>query len=766
MIRRFPSLYLLVFVTIGILLADRWNVSPYLSLSLAAIALAGAIWFWRCYRVAVAIVLLGVSFATISAFYFSLRLTPSGPNHLARIISEPTLCQVYGQVSDWPELKPGRTEIVIALDSLQMVRSTVAVSRPTDGALLLKVTDTTTALQRGDRVSFVARLYPVMSRDQGGFDYGRFLNLKGIFAQAFLPTLLNVQVDKRPAIGYLAVVDGVRTWIRSVLEKQLSPTGSALARGFLIGETRDIPPDIYGMFRDSGTLHLLAVSGSNVALVLLFFIWVMRPFWLKPGVRAFVLLTIIILFAGLSYGDPSVMRASIMAGLVLGARQLGRSYDLNNIVAVTALIILLVDPTQLFDVGFQLSFITAWGLIFAVPPLAAQFKRYDDRLWYRGLLLPFIVVLVAQVCSTPIIAYYFDRIPIVSLFANLIIVPLVSIAVLGILILLIAHLIWPLLGAFVGSLVNLLLVGVVGLLTLMGGEQIPILETGSLVEGGIGQILCLVAYIVIVLLVWSFQNRVARRMLVWVLLIIINTSLVWAAFVSPRGDQASIECHSIPGGLAVIVRTNDQARPDLIITGLTKRDYAVDEKIIIPLLHERDVDALNGVFVLSADFDVLDDLLRVCRAFQARSLYVPKKMSPSLIDAWNDADLADIILDINYFTGQNTGIDRPGYDLSDDMIRVTFAHTRVDVVNQLSSSHFQPVADTSSALLIIGSRWTPAAHDWIRLHQIGYHQIICARFEQPESDLWPDSELDPDNAPPDYLIDLYRTGYARLKLPF
>ena len=146
-------------------------------------------------------------------------------------------------------------------------------------------------------------------------------------------------------------------------------------------------------------------------------------------------------------------------------------------------------------------------------------------------------------------------------------------------------------------------------------------------------------------------------------------------------------------------------------------------------------------------------------------MYVPEKLAPSLADVRRDPELADVILDLRYFTGQNAGVDRPGYDLSDDLIRVNFGHTRVDVVNKLSGNRFQPVADTSSALLVIGSRWTPAAHDWIRLHQIGYRQIICARFEQLESDLWPDSELDPDNVPPDYLTDLYRTGFVRLNLP-
>ncbi len=766
MIKRFPSLYFLGFVITGIVLADKLGVSPYLSLSLAAIAFFGAIWSWRRKKLPAAILLLGIFFTLLSAFHYCLRMSPSGPNHLTRLVTEPTLYQVYGRVADWPELRPGRTEIVIALDSLETSGGSVANRRPADGAVLLKVTDTTTALQRGDRVSFVARLYPVVPRDQGGFDYGRFLNLKGVFAQAYLPTLLSVCVDRRPAVGLLAAVDGVRTWIRSAMEEHLSPTGSALARGFLIGETRDIPPDIYGMFRDSGTLHVLAVSGSNVALVLLFFIWVLRPFWLKPNTRAIVLLVVIALFAGLSYGDPSVIRASIMAALVLGARQLRRSYDLNNIVAATALIVLLAEPTQLYDVGFQLSFVTAWGLIFVVPPLAARFERYHDTLWYRWLYLPVIVVFVAQVCSTPIIAYYFDRIPTISLFANLIIVPLVSGAVLGILALIVAHLIWPLLGAFVGSLVNQLLDAVVYLLIGMGGDHIPVIETGALVEGGLGQLVCLVAYLVVVLMVLSSQNRVARRLVVWLLLITLNAGLVWGALIAPAADQGSIECHSIPGGVAVIVRHSALARPDLVLTGLTAREYAIDERILVPLLNERGVDALGAVFLQSADFDALDDLIRTCYAFQTRSLYVPEELEASLTDVRSDPILADVALDVNFFSGPDPGSGQSGYNLSTDLVRVNYGHNRIDIVSRLSSKNFYQADDRTPAVLIVGSKWNPAATDWIRLHRVGYRRIICSRVEQTESTLWPDRELDPDNVPPDYLVDLFHDGFVRLNLPF
>ena len=386
MVRNYPSVFVLVLVVIGIVAADWLVLSPYWLLPAAVVFFMAAAYAVSRQRRSTGIALMGLTFCFVSAFQFGLKYNQAGPGDLRTLLKEPILGRVFGRVSDWPRLKPGRTEIVVDLDSLERSDQVGVDRRRVDGSLLLKVSDTTTALQRGDRVSFRARLYPVRERRRAGFDYGRYLNLKGIGAVAYLPTLLSVEVDRRPALGFYAVVDYLRSAVRGSLDRNLSEQAAGLARGFLIGETRDIPPDIYGMFRDSGTLHLLAVSGSNVALVIFFLIWLMRPFWFSPPVRSAILLTVIVIFAGLSYGDPSVVRASIMATLVIGARLLGRTYDLNNIIAATALVILLIEPAQLFDVGFQLSFATAWGLIFITPRLTPLFKRFHDRRWYRWLV--------------------------------------------------------------------------------------------------------------------------------------------------------------------------------------------------------------------------------------------------------------------------------------------------------------------------------------------------------------------------------------------
>ena len=211
MIKAHPSLFLLSFVVIGILLGDFLVVSTLLCLMAATLATGLAIMFFLKHRRSGAALLAGCALGLVTAVNFGLQLRGLGPNHLSNALREPTLCQVCGRVSDWPDLKQGRTEIEIRIDSLTPVDQPGQIFREVGGRLLLKITDTTTALQRGDRVAFRARVYPVRRDDRQAFGYGRYLNLRGVFAQAFLPTVLNVQIDRRPAVGFWPMVDWVRT---------------------------------------------------------------------------------------------------------------------------------------------------------------------------------------------------------------------------------------------------------------------------------------------------------------------------------------------------------------------------------------------------------------------------------------------------------------------------------------------------------------------------------------------------------------------------
>jgi competence protein ComEC len=761
-IKAYPSLFLLLFVVAGILLSDGVYLSPLIGLGVASVAAGLAVMTFLRGHQAAAALLAGSALGLVAAVNFGLQFHGVGPNHLNNILREPTLCQVYGQVADWPDLKQNRTEIDIQIDSLRPTVLTGRTFHEVGGRLLLKVSDITTALQRGDRIAFQARLYPVRLEEREDFDYGRYLNLRGIFAQTFLPTVLNIQVDRRPELGYWPLVDRVRSIVCESLQRNLGPETSALARGFLIGETRDIPADVYARFRDSGTLHLLAVSGANVALVLLFSLWVMRPFWLGPTSRAVALLVIIIVFTGVSYGDPSVVRASLMAALVLGARLLGRTYDLNNIIAVTALAILMVQPTELFDIGFQLSFVTAWGLVFFVPRIGEALGAVSQRSWYRWLAMPVLASVVAQIVSTPLILLYFQRFPLISLVANLVIVPIVSVGVIAAMVLLVADLIWPILGMLVGSLVDLWLRGVLAALHFFGGAGAPVWKSDFLARSDWGPWLTGLFYLALVLLVVSLLRRWARRTLIVLTVIAANVALATGIAASLQERKIDVRIERVPGGLAVLTSPDQSYPAELIVTGLSRSTGSSGGAIIGSLLARAGITHLHRLIVLGADYDAVRDILRLARELQVDSVYVRHDLDRIVGDIQVRGDSTVFGGPLLFFGDVKPQVTGSGCYLGGDGVSLVRGALRVEIVARSGSALPTDLSPGNDNVLVIGSRWKPKAEEWIRLRRAGYDQIICADFEQPEQTTWPDTELDPDAVPPDYIVDLSRTGAARL----
>ncbi|MDH4034178.1 MAG: ComEC family competence protein, partial [candidate division Zixibacteria bacterium] len=576
MIRKYPAVFLVPFIIVGIIGADlcRWPSEWFLLASLVLCLVALAV--MRSHRTA-ATILFGLLLTCFSAFHYGIRYYDTGPTHLANHFQDGNRYRIYGQVSDWPDLKSFGTEIKIAVDSIEQDRMQVV-----HGSMMLKVSDSSTSLAWGDRIEFQGRIYSLKGGESPtGFDYRRYLNLRGVSALVYLPNLNNVRVDTRGRPWLLSWVDALRLEILSSFQDNLEPSPSALAAGFLIGETRNIPPEVYQRFRDSGTLHLLAVSGSNVALVVAFMMLVLRPFGLSRRRRAIVLLAFVLMFAALSYGEPSVIRASIMAALVITAALVQRRYDLNNLIAVAAMAILLYDPAQFFNVGFQLSFVVAWGLIFIMPRLHERFTGFHGRGWYRWLVFPVLLALTAQLCAAPLTAFYFHRVPLISPIANLVIVPLVSLAVVGSLCLLLADLILPLLGAFVGSLLNLLLILILKLLAVFGGEQSQVWEVSEP-----SWLLAVAVYFALVLGAMALTKRSARRWLLIGLLLLANVGLV--AQIDPTPKGGSLELFTVPGGVAALYRQVGNQNGDLVITGLRRKPYPIDAKVLAPALTAMD----------------------------------------------------------------------------------------------------------------------------------------------------------------------------------
>ncbi len=207
------------------------------------------------------------------------------------------------------------------------------------------------------------------------------------------------------------------------------PEASLLA-GILLGIEARIPEAVDQAFRDTGTSHIIAISGFNFAIVAgLFSSLFTRLLGRWRGMLAAFLA--IALYALLAGANAAVVRAAIMGGMSVFALQLGRRQQGVNTLLIVAAVMALADPNVLWDVGFQLSFTATLGLVLYAQPLQEWFVNWAGRYLpeerVQRLAGPvgeyFLFTLAAQLTTLPVIVYHFQRLSLVSLIANPLILP-------------------------------------------------------------------------------------------------------------------------------------------------------------------------------------------------------------------------------------------------------------------------------------------------------------------------------------------------------
>lgn len=210
----------------------------------------------------------------------------------------------------------------------------------------------------------------------------------------------------------------LRTKIEDRINRILPEPQASLLAGILLGKKRTLPEELLEKFNRTSTTHILVVSGYNItiigAVIIGFLNWLTLPrkysFWLAIlGIIGFVWLV------GFT---PPVIRAAIMGILVLIAIRMGRIYNITNALLLTAVLMLLHDPFQLFhNISFQLSFSATIGIVYLYP----RFQKLGEILG---------TTLSAQLAVFPFIAYYFGQISLIAPIANLLVLPVIPVAML------------------------------------------------------------------------------------------------------------------------------------------------------------------------------------------------------------------------------------------------------------------------------------------------------------------------------------------------
>jgi len=529
---------------------------------------------------------------------------PLPADHIARVAFGPRV-SVEGRLAEEPvRWSADRTRLLIDLDGLRDGLDLRTVS----GRIQVTLYGETPPVGEGQRVALDLKLSPPRAfKNPGAFDYPAFLRREGILlvGSGRADSLVALTADDPPWPVW------VKRWAVSTTAGHLPATSAALLGGLLLGEKTGLPPEASEAFRRAGVYHILAVSGFNVALLASSVFFVLSTLGVPRRVTAVVAGAALVGFALVVGGQASVLRATVMGLLLLGALLLDRESQLMNALALAVLLLLAWRPGDLGEPGFQLSFAATAGIIHLAPPLTSWLI---GKRWPGWLAAPMAVSLGAQAAVTPVMRDHFNQLSLIGIVANLVVVPMAAVGTtLGMLALLTAAVsawaadvlfqaLWPL------------------LLALRAAVWVAARVPGAMVHLPAPSWAAIAAWCVALALLPYLGSRRWIRATVMVSLALVLGLSIWP-WVAPDNGRLRVTFLDVGQGDAILVELPEGQR--LLVDGGPGGNQRLDvgERVLAPFLWNRPTQRLDVVALTHPDSDHSGGLRAVLTRFGVREFW-------------------------------------------------------------------------------------------------------------------------------------------------
>ena len=440
---RRPLLLVALLYVAGILIAEAISVPPWFLLIPAA-TLTILAFCWNQGRPALLCALL-ILVGWINATLHEAVLSPCD---LRRFLGEePHLAKVRGVVRESPSIRlyefgaqpSWRTLARVEVSGLCLNKQNW---QPATGLVAVTTPGLLTNIYAGQTIEvFGVLAQPRIAVAPGTFDYRAYLHEQGIYYQLQAETDQDWQILISPAKAPLA--ERFRSWAQRALGRGLPGEDESLRLewALTLGWKAALTEEVSEPFVQAATYHIFAVDGLRMAIVFGIFFGLFRVIGLPRPICGIILVPLIWFYVGLTGWPASAIRATVMLTIVIGSWVLRRPSDLLNSLFAAALIILVWQPQQIFQAGFQLSFFVVLVMILILTPFWELLHRWTApdpllpaslrRRWPPVLLVPARYVgditmtsLAAWIGAIPLVAYYFHILTPVSTPANLLAVPL------------------------------------------------------------------------------------------------------------------------------------------------------------------------------------------------------------------------------------------------------------------------------------------------------------------------------------------------------
>ncbi len=477
--------------TLGVFLANFFKIAlaPFYIFIIYLLILILSIFYWPARA---GLFLLGLSFVLLGVWRYQASWPDINPQHIAYYSGQSV--QFLGQVVQEPDIRDKYRKLVLG-KLLQL-----PAYQPLTGQVLVNLPNYP-AYSYGDWLQISCQL---KAPDKfNGFDYKRYLAIKGIYVLCHHPLLISSFKNSNLTFKqklYKQLLK-IKYSFKRIIDSTVAYPQNEILSAIVLGLRRGIPPNILNTFQASGLSHIIAISGLHISIISL----LLMNFFIALGFyrrQAFYLAAIsLFLFICMIGLRASSLRAAIMGLAILLAMQLGRLSRSLNILILAACFLLLINPKLLADIGFQLSFLAVLGIIYLGEP----FNNLLDKLRVPEIFeikASLMMTLSAQLAVLPLIVYYFGNLSLVAPLANILVLPVLPIIiVLGFMLGLAGFIFWPL-AELIGWLINLLVQWMIYI-----SQALTHLPYANFLIVRFDLIWVLVIYLVLAYLIWSQSNK-------------------------------------------------------------------------------------------------------------------------------------------------------------------------------------------------------------------------------------------------------------------
>lgn len=225
-------------------------------------------------------------------------------------------------------------------------------------------------------------------------------------------------------------IEESRIWLDQRIDSLFTTQESnGLIKALLLGDKTEITNQERQLFIESGTIHLMAVSGLHTGAIFFLLFSLLRFLHIKRIITYSIVITAVWFYAALTGLSPSTIRAALILTFISGAYMMQIIHHPVNILALSAIISLLFFPSLIYSISFQLSYAAYLGIILIMPLIRRS--PFKNKWWYRYILLSSFISLAAQLFTTPLLLYHFQHLPLLGIVSNIAAIPITTFILYG-----------------------------------------------------------------------------------------------------------------------------------------------------------------------------------------------------------------------------------------------------------------------------------------------------------------------------------------------